>query len=238
MTYLYGEASHHERASFDLHLKECAACRDELRTFQQVRHEMSAWQPDVVSHLVPQISAAQPLQSGSSLSPGQMLRELFQAFPAWLKLTTAGMATAAATLVLFSLLGTRISVSNGNVDIAFGIPQAPVNSSASGSTPEKPALAVSNVGMLTRSEAEAMIRDAVAHAQAQAQNDARSQLAGLEQRLTLTHRAELKLATDKLRVEHRRQIALLEPAKTSLRDWMFTASDTQESGNADGVKSN
>jgi hypothetical protein len=186
------------------------------------------------------MESAQPLPS-SNLRPGQLLRELFQALPAWFRLTVAGMATATAALVLFSLLGTRISINGNGVDIAFGKEQAqPALPSVTNSTAQNPVtpVAVSSPDLMTRAEAEAMIRQAVAQAQSRSQNNTLVQLTSLEQKLTLAHRAELKLATDKLHLEHRREIARLEPSSTSLRDWMFTASEAQEASNADGAKSN
>lgn len=245
VTYLYGEASAPERTRFELHLRECAACQDELKAFQNVRHKMSAWQPQIApqhiaSQLAPPMKSAQPLPS-ANLHPGQLLRELFQALPAWFRLTAAGMATATAALVLFSLLGTRININGNGVDIAFGKEQAlPALPSAINSTAQNPAtsVAVSSPDLMTRAEAEAMIREAVARTQSQERNNVQTQLSSLEQKLTLAHRAELKLATDKLRLEHRREIARLEPSSTSLREWMFTASETQETGDADEAKSN
>src|SRR3712207_8789397 len=41
--YLYGESGADERAGFEQHLARCAACRDELAAFGQIRASGGGW---------------------------------------------------------------------------------------------------------------------------------------------------------------------------------------------------
>lgn len=82
--FLYGELSGTDRLAFEAHLKQCAACRDEVGQLRQTRQHLEAWSPPEpefnfqIVHTVP--SVAKPARR-------------FAAIPQW-------ALTAAASLLL------------------------------------------------------------------------------------------------------------------------------------------
>ena len=227
VTYLYDEASATERAKFEQHLNQCQSCVTELQGFKEVREDLSTWQVPFVP----------PIEVTVPRSAGQILRELFTVIPGWLKLSSGLIATAAAALLLFSLVGTRISFGGGKVDVAIGkqeVSVAPQNSKTGVTT------ATSDASMLTRAEAEAMIAAAVEKAQQQSRQEAEAQMAKLEARLNAAHRAELIEATDKLRTEHQRRwnTLLAERQRPTMNEWLFAANESSEPSGVDNENSN
>ncbi|MFN7946411.1 MAG: zf-HC2 domain-containing protein [Blastocatellia bacterium] len=221
IAYLYNEASRDERADFARHLQDCAACSTELKAFQSVRSELELWQ---VSH-------APHVEVMPKPNRWQALREAITLFPFWLRLTAFGATAVAAALVLFSLTGLSVSAGPDGFSVAFGqrhvttiVERQPDNS--------KPAVPA---GLLTRAEAEAMIEQAVAEAQARAQSATQAQLASLEQRLNAAHDAKLASATRKLHNDYRQLMASSQP---SLREWLFAANDEPETEVKANEKSN
>src|SRR2546421_4324622 len=110
VTYLYDEATATERAAFEHHLDECAACRRELHAFERVRHDLSAWQLP----LAPRIEIA-PQRSRLDT-----LRELLGSLSFWPKAVMGAAAMAAMALIILAVIGTHISVGQGGFSIAFG----------------------------------------------------------------------------------------------------------------------
>ncbi|HWQ32813.1 MAG TPA: zf-HC2 domain-containing protein [Blastocatellia bacterium] len=218
IAYLYNEASRDERAGFERHLKECAGCSADLKAFQNVRHELELWQ----APFAPRLEITLPK------SRWQALGELLALFPLWLRLAAAGAVVTAAALVLFSILGTTVSIGSGGVSVAFGQRQSVI---------ERPAdLKPAPAGLLTRAEAEAMIEQAVAAARMKSQTETQVQLAALEQRLNVAHEAKLANLTRKLRNDYRQMLAGLN--QPSLREWLFAANEEPETEVKDNEKSN
>ncbi len=219
VAYLYNEVNSAERASFEQHLTDCADCRNELRSFQSVRDEMSVWQIPFAPHI--EITLRK--------SRWQALRDLLVTFPAWARLATTGAMTTAAALVFFSLLGTSVSVNSDGVSLAFG--RQPIQP-----PPVAPQLTPPlNVNLMTRDEAAALIQQVVAQARTQTQDEARIQLVGLEARLTAAHHAKLEAVTKKLRNDQR---VLMASAQPSLREWLFAANEEPEAEVNKNEKSN
>ncbi len=135
----------------------------------------------------------------------EVLRELLGLFPLWVR--AMGAMAAAIVLVALAIAGIRLS------------PQQPriVNVDAS--------------QLITRAEAETLIKAAVAQTQEQtlkqARAEAQAQLASLEARLQAEYRIKLKAALTQLRHEHRALLAA--PLQPSLREWLFAANDGRES---------
>ena len=54
VSYLYDDLSAGDRASFEAHLRDCGACREELAGFRALRSTLSTWappQPDLAFHI-------------------------------------------------------------------------------------------------------------------------------------------------------------------------------------------
>lgn len=99
VTYLYGEASRDECARFEAHRDACAACRQELAAFEQVRETLQQWQLEDL----PQVRVVVEPPRPSAL---QLLKELFVVMPLWAK----GFGAVATALLLFTALGLEVSV--------------------------------------------------------------------------------------------------------------------------------
>lgn len=231
VAYLYDEAGGDERDAFEQHLRACAACRDELQAFRGVRRELGAWQ----------VPFTPPIRVTTPRPVRELLGELFAGLPGWFKISS-GLATAAATaLVLFALAGTRLSVGRGGFSAEFGKPVLQQTARRGTSPTPAPTNEPTNATpMLTRAEAEALIAEALARSEAQAKQETRAQLAGLEARLNAARRAELIEATNKLREEHRARINTLiaERRRPTMNEWLFAANESQESAGGENEKSN
>jgi hypothetical protein len=218
VAYLYEEATQAERAAFEQHQLSCAGCRNELQAFKGVRQELSAWEMPFVPH----IEVVTPRTAVDAL------RDFFRLVSAWFKVTSGLAATAAAVLVVFALAGTHISVSQGGVDVKFGVKEVSQMATGSNDSPQP-----MRVNSLSRDEAEQMIQAAVAHAQSQAQEQTRLQLASLEARLKAAHQLELQNATMRLRQDQQKQLSaelakLDSNQRQTLTEWLLTATDASE----------
>jgi anti-sigma factor RsiW len=215
VAYLYDEATNAERAEFERHQADCAACRQELQAFQNVRADLSTWQMPFVPH----IEVVTPRTALDAL------RDFVRLVPGWFKITSGLATAAAAVLVVFALTGTRISFGNGGFDAQFGVKE--ITQTTSGN----PAAPVAT-NALTRAAAEQMIQAAVAKAQAEAHQQTQLQLANLETKLTAVHQTQLQAATLRLRQEHQRRLQT-ELAKfdngtrQTITEWLLTTTDAK-----------
>jgi hypothetical protein len=110
VTYLYGEASATERASFERHLGDCGECRNGLTAFGRVRHDLGAWQLEQIAR--PEFTLRR--------SRLDILRELIGVFPVWVRGAAFIGAVAAMLVVSLSIAGTRIGMKDGNLTVSFG----------------------------------------------------------------------------------------------------------------------
>ena len=215
MAYLYGEAGAAESAAFERHLGECAACSGELHSFRSVRQELGAWQVA----FAPSVKIA-PRRGGM-----EVLRELLGMLPVWAGAGAGAAAAAAVLLAGLAIAGTRVSVGRGGFEVNFGrVARAPV--------------AAAGDERLTRAEAEALVREAVARAQAESREEARGQLAGLEARLNAAHEARLTKVTAQLKAERRAVLARLGQSQPSIREWLFAANEGRDYLGTEDGKSN
>ena len=210
ITYLYDEASAAERAAFEQHLDACAACRQELRALERVRHDLSAWQLP----LTPPLEIAPPR---SSLT---LLRELLGSLSVWPKVILGASAMAAAAVVVLALIGTSISFGQGGFSMDFG-------KVAKQNAPTAP------TATLTRAEAEALIQEATTRARTEAQAETRMQLASLEERLSTAHQAELTKVSRRLYAEQRAMLAKANRQEQTLSEWLLTGQSREGGGTED-----
>ena len=186
VTYLYDEATPVERASFENHLNECDPCGAELKTFGRVRDELSTWQVG----FAPRTELVLPR------GKMEVLRELFGLFPVWVRSLAMAGAAAAMILLALSIIGTRVSVNNGDFAVSFGSAQKGGESRGASAA--------------SRQEIESLAKNAVAAERDKLQRDYQAQFAGFKAQLDATHTAQLQA----VRAEH--QIKL-EATKASLR---------------------
>jgi hypothetical protein len=92
VAYLYDDLADGDRATFESHLRGCAACRDELKALRAVRADLASWappQPDFGFRVV---------RGGRDLAEQEVTRKPVQSWRAWW--TPAAGLAAAAVLVL------------------------------------------------------------------------------------------------------------------------------------------
>jgi len=220
ISYLYDEASPAERAAFERHLDECAACRHELLAFERVRHDLSAWQLP----LAPRVEIAP--QRGKL----ELLRELLGLFPIWAQALTALGTVAALALVAIALTGTSIRFGKDSVMVS--------STSTSKATAPQPTATPMIAQALTPVEIKAIVDQAVAQAQAQAQENTRAQLASLEARLNAAHEAKLVAVKAQLRTKNRETLALATKQEPTIREWLFAGKDVRETWGTENEKNN
>jgi len=225
VTYLYGEAGPAERAAFERHLEECAACRRELEAFKRVRDDLNGWQVPFVPHL----------EIAPRRSRLEVLRELLGSFPVWAR-AAAGLATAVAVvLVVLAGIGTRVSVGSSGVAMSFGRVLETKVVEQRVEAPPAQEVHAQQADVITHAEAEALIKAAVERAQAQAQGETRAQLASLEARLSAAHQAKLMAVATQLRAQQRAELAKASKQRPTISEWLFAASESNDSKNTPGT---
>src|SRR5262245_56051303 len=64
VAYLYGDVDAADRAVFEEHLEACAACRDEVSEFTNVRARLGRWLPPEALFLAPRLAGRKVHGSG------------------------------------------------------------------------------------------------------------------------------------------------------------------------------
>ena len=78
VSYLYNEAAAEERGTVEAHLTKCAACKEELKSFERVRGMLQQWQLD-------DLPVVRVVAERGDRSLRAVLRELLSLTPAWAK---------------------------------------------------------------------------------------------------------------------------------------------------------
>jgi anti-sigma factor RsiW len=102
IAFVYNETSESEARDFELHLKQCSDCREEVASFGVVRESIVAWRDEALSGFV-----AQPLIAGAGKKSAlAAFRQFFDLSPLWLKVAS-GFAVLSfcvlAALAFFNL---------------------------------------------------------------------------------------------------------------------------------------
>ena len=99
IAFLYDEANDSEKRDFELHLKECAGCRQEVASFGVVRESITAWRDEALSGFV-----STPLTTtATKKSALAALRQFFDLSPLWLKGATAFALLAFCVLAALAI---------------------------------------------------------------------------------------------------------------------------------------
>jgi hypothetical protein len=84
ITFVYNETSESEARDFELHLKQCGDCREEVASFGLVRESIVTWRDEALSGFV-----AQPLIAGAGKKSAlAAFRQFFDLSPLWLKVAS------------------------------------------------------------------------------------------------------------------------------------------------------
>jgi anti-sigma factor RsiW len=108
IAFLYDEADEREARDFQLHLQQCSRCREEVASFGDVRHSITAWRDEALAGFVSTPVTTQP-KTKSALAA---LRQFFDLSPLWLKGATALAA------VTFCVLAGLALFKNNNQEIS------------------------------------------------------------------------------------------------------------------------
>ena len=96
IAFLYKETNESETRDFELHLKECRACREEVASFGLVRESIMVWREEALSGFISTpVPATAPKKSAIAA-----LRQFFDLSPLWLKGATAFTILAFCALVV------------------------------------------------------------------------------------------------------------------------------------------
>ena len=109
IAFLYNEANESEKRDFELHLKECAGCREEVASFGLVRESITAWRDEALSGFVSTPLAA----TATKKSALAALRQFFDLSPLWLKGATAFAVVAFCVLAALAILTEPNAVAPG-----------------------------------------------------------------------------------------------------------------------------
>ena len=142
IAFVYNEANESERDDFELHLKECRACREEVASFGVVRESITAWRDEALSGFVSTPLPATPGRKSAIAA----LRQFFDLSPLWLKGATAFAILAFCALAFFATVG----------------PDRTERGSA-GSTPETP----KSETLYTQQDVDRLVKEALAKQQPQ-----------------------------------------------------------------------
>lgn len=128
--YLYGEATKDERAGFEQHLSQCAACRDELAAFTQVRESVGEWRAEVLIH-APAIAALDAIPAAAPpptfrvepapRSAWDALREFFALSPAWLRFGSVAAALVVCALAALAVANVEVRREHGSLAVRTGV---------------------------------------------------------------------------------------------------------------------
>lgn len=84
IAFVYNETNESEARDFELHLKQCSDCREEVASFGLVRESIVAWRDEALSGFV-----AQPLIDGARRKSAlAAFRQFFDLSPLWLKVAS------------------------------------------------------------------------------------------------------------------------------------------------------
>lgn len=142
IAFLYNEPNESENRDFELHLKECRACREEVASFGEVRESITAWRDEALSGFVSTPVPATPARKSAIAA----LRQFFDLSPLWLKGATAFAILAFCALAFFATVGPNRTERVG-----------------AGSTPEPPKPET----LYTQQDVDRLVKEALAKQQPQ-----------------------------------------------------------------------
>src|SRR5262249_62321621 len=114
------------------------------------------------------------------------------------------------------------------LDLDFARSRGKVPGRAHAVTPAPP---VNNEPVMTRSQAEALVNEAVARAR----EDSRAQMASLEAKLVAGHQADLAAAKSQMRAEQKAMLAKAQSSQ-STRGWLFGSNENRDALVGDNEK--
>lgn len=193
VSYLYNEATPKESGLVEQHLRECAACKEELQSFERVRGMLQQWQIDDLP--VVRVVNERPTGERSMLS---VLKELFSVTPIWAK----ALGAVATALVVLGIIGTDISVGTSGISFHADLLRRDRNLQAANA----PSAAPSNVSDSdqVRAELKGLVNQLIAESERRQRDEIKAQLVSLESQLQTMHSADLTRLATRIQEQHAR----------------------------------
>lgn len=127
VAYLYGEATPGEAELFRMHLNACAACRDELAAFGDVRHDLNTWRAETFgftsASMLDETEVHAPVVNFApqrKRSATAALREFFTLSPRWLPACTAAVVLLLCALSVPTVMRSDVSWDAGGFTVRTG----------------------------------------------------------------------------------------------------------------------
>lgn len=184
VSYLYNEATPEESSRVETHLTKCAACNEELHSFERVRGMLQQWQVDDLP--IVRVVAERGPGDRSMLS---LLKELLSVTPIWAK----ALGAVAMAMLVLAVIGTDVSVGKDGVSFRADLLRRGQTAQVAGSNADVTTGA--NIEQV-RTEVKSLVNHLIAESERQQRDEIKAKLVSLESQLQNMHSADLtKLAT-------------------------------------------
>src|SRR5215471_14964212 len=193
VSYLYNEATPQESGLIEKHLSECGSCKEEFHSFERVRDMLQQWQIDDLP--VVRVVAE---RSSSERSMLTILKELFSVTPLWAK----ALGAAAMALVIFSVIGTDISV--GGAGVRFHADMLRRDRTLQAANVQNVAASKDADAEQVRAEVEGLVLQLIADSERRQRDEIKAQLVSLESQLQTMHSADLTKLVTRIQEQHAR----------------------------------
>ena len=182
VSYLYNEATVEETRRVEAHLTKCAACKEELHSFERVLGMLQQWQLDDL----PVVRVVAERDGGRSMLA--LLKELLSVTPIWAK----ALGAAAMAILVLAVMGTELSAGRDGVSFRADLFRRGQTSQPVAGTDS--AMPNANIEQI-RTEVRSLVNQLIAESERQQSDEIKAQLVSFEQQLQNMHSADLsKLA--------------------------------------------
>ena len=196
VSFLYNEATPEESGLVQAHLTECAACKQELHSFERVRGMLQQWQLDDL----PVVRVVTERASGER-SMLAVLGELLSVTPLWAK----ALGAVAMAMLVLAVIGADVRVGKDGVSFRADLLRRdrtaqPVNvvDGGNAASPNGP-----NIEQV-RTEVKSLVNQLIAESERQQRDEIKAQLVSLESQLQNMHSADLAKLTTRIKEQQSR----------------------------------
>ena len=179
VSYLYKEATAEETRSVEAHLNRCAACKEELHSFERVRGMLQQWQLDDLP--VVRVVAEREAGGRSMLA---LIKELLSVTPIWAK----ALGAVAMALFVLAVIGTDFSAGRDGVSFRADLfRRGQTGQAVEGTNTASPNANIEQM----RAEVKSLVNQLIAESERQQRDEIKAQLVILESQLQNMHSADL-----------------------------------------------
>jgi putative zinc finger protein len=194
VSYLYNEATTEEARRVEDHTAQCAACKQELTSFERVRDHLQQWQLDDMP-IVRVVTEPQRARRSAI----DVLKELLGVMPVWAK----AMGAVAAALLVFAVMGTSVSVGKGGVSLRADIlrHEPTVKDAASVGNQKVDYVSADQLEQV-RASLTAIVSQMIAESERQQKDELKAQLVNLESQFQNMRSADLAKIAMRVQEHH------------------------------------